>query len=222
MPAYRPPSYNVVRTRLLTAKRVDVEKKVEEKLGNSLENMATNFILIDRLLQVHNALKRMIIDDEWPTLMSNLRRRSSTTHAKGAAVQRFIRSGGFWDTCENFLYMVIPIVKTFFLFNGKALAIGMAWRIMYDLKTHVQGFVEHPFALGLELAQRALLSFENRWALIMTDLHWAKRMLNPTLRGWAPLHEHDQFRRILNRVFRKLAPDGETYVRVLNQYQDFL
>ena len=36
MPAYRPPSYNAVRTRLLTAKRVDVEKKVEEKLGNSI------------------------------------------------------------------------------------------------------------------------------------------------------------------------------------------
>ena len=29
-------------------------------------------------------------------------------------------------------------------------------------------------------------------------------------------------RRILNRVFRKLAPNDETYVRVLNQYQDFL
>ena len=36
MPAYRPLSYNAVRTRLLTAKRVDVEKKVEEKLGNSI------------------------------------------------------------------------------------------------------------------------------------------------------------------------------------------
>ena len=36
MPAYRPPSYNAVRTRLLTAKRVDAEKKVEEKLGNSI------------------------------------------------------------------------------------------------------------------------------------------------------------------------------------------
>ena len=36
MPAYRPPSYNVVHIRLLTAKRVDVEKKVEEKLSNSI------------------------------------------------------------------------------------------------------------------------------------------------------------------------------------------
>ena len=56
---------------------------------------------------------------------------------------------------------------------------------------------------------------------MMTDLHWAGGMLNPTLRGWAPLHEHDQSRRILNRVFRKLALDDETYVRVLNKYQDF-
>ena len=51
---------------------------------------------------------------------------------------------------------------------------------------------------------------------MMIDLHWAGGMLNPTLRGWAPLHEHDQSRRILNRVFRKLAPDDETYVRILN------
>ena len=36
MPAYRPPSYNAVRIRLLTAKKVDVEKKVEEKLSNSI------------------------------------------------------------------------------------------------------------------------------------------------------------------------------------------
>ena len=178
---------------------------------------ATNFIMIDRLLQVCNALERMIIDNEWPILMSNLRRRSPTAYAKAASVQRFIRSDGFWDTCENFLYMVILVVKALCLFDGKAPAIGMAWRVMYNLKIHVQGFAKHPFRLGLELAQRALLSFENRWALLMTDLHWAGGILNPILRGCAPLYEHDQSRRILNRVFKKLAPDDETYVRVLNQ-----
>ena len=171
---------------------------------------------------MRNALERMIIDNEWPTLMSDLRRRSPTAYTKAASVRRFIRSDGFWDTCENFMYMVIPVVKALCLFDGKAPATDMAWRVMYDLKIHVQRFAEPPFRLGLELARQALLSFENRWALMMTDLHWAGGMLNPTLRGWAPLHEHDQSRRILNRVFRKLAPDEKTYVRVLNQYQDFL
>ena len=51
---------------------------------------------------------------------------------------------------------------------------------------------------------------------MMIDLHWAGGMLNPALRGWAPLHEHDHPRRILNRVFRKLASNDETYVCVLN------
>ena len=105
-------------------------------------HLATNFIMIDRLLQVRNALERMIIDDEWPTLMSDLRRRSSTTYAKAALVQWFIRSDGFWDTGENFLYMVIPVIKALCLFDGKAPATSMAWRIMYDLKIHVQGFAE--------------------------------------------------------------------------------
>ena len=173
---------------------------------------ATNFIMIDRLLQVHNPLERIIIDDKWPTLMSDLRRRSSTAYAMATLVRQFIRSDGFWDTCEKFLYMVILVVKALRLFDGKASATGMAWRVMYDLKIHVQGFAEQPFHLGLELARRALLSFENRWALMMIDLHWVGGMLNPTLCGWTPLHEHDQSSRILNRVFRKLAPDDETYV----------
>ena len=69
--------------------------------------------------------------------------------------------------------MVISIVKALCMFDGTASAISMAWRVMYDLKTHVQGFPEHPFHLGLELAYRALLSFENKWAFMMTDLHWA-------------------------------------------------
>ena len=36
MPTYIPSSYNAVSTRLLTTKRADGEKKVEEKLGNSI------------------------------------------------------------------------------------------------------------------------------------------------------------------------------------------
>ena len=112
---------------------------------------ATNFIMIERLLQVHNALERMIIDKKWPTLMNDLRRRSPTAYAKATLVRRFIRSDGFWDTCKNFLYMVIPVVIALCLFDGKALATGMAWRVIYNLKIHVQGFAEQPFRLGLEL-----------------------------------------------------------------------
>ena len=57
---------------------------------------------------------------------------------------------------------------------------------------------------------------------MLTDLHWAGAILNPILSGWAPLHEYEHSRRILIQVFWKYYLDDNTYVEVLNQYQDFL
>ena len=101
---------------------------------------ATNFIMIDRLLQVLIALERMVLDLAWPELIAELRRKSGTTYTKGIATRRFICSDGFWDTCDNFLNMVIPVVKALRVFDGTSFAMGLAWRVMYDLEDHVHGF----------------------------------------------------------------------------------
>ena len=46
-----------------------------------IENcFATNFIMIDYLVQVRNALERMVVDDDWNTFMGNLRRRFHTAY----------------------------------------------------------------------------------------------------------------------------------------------
>jgi hypothetical protein len=123
--------------------------------------------MIERLLQVRNALERMMVDEDWPTLMRDLRRRSRTSYMKGFLVRRLIRSDGFWNTCENFLYMVIPVVKALRVFDGKAPIMRLAWRIMHDLQTHVQGFSKPPFRLSLEFAANAMLTFQNRWRLML-------------------------------------------------------
>ena len=183
---------------------------------------ATNFIMVDRLVQVRNALERMVVDDDWNTFMGDLRRRSHTTYMRCFAVRRFVRSDGFWNTCKNFLYMVIPVVKALRVFDSKAPTMGLAWKVMHDLETHVREFVQPPFALSADLAAEAMSTFRHRWWMMLTDLHWAGAMLNPILRGWIPVHEHEQSRRILNQVFRKYYPDDNAYVEVLSQYQDFL
>ena len=53
MPACRPLSYDVVCTWLLSAKRVDVEKKVEENPGNSIGKYGIT-IYCDGWNNVHN------------------------------------------------------------------------------------------------------------------------------------------------------------------------
>jgi hypothetical protein len=51
---------------------------------------ATNFIMIDLLRLFRNALERMIIDDDWPPFLADLRRRSARAHEVGAHVQATI------------------------------------------------------------------------------------------------------------------------------------
>jgi hypothetical protein len=72
---------------------------------------ATNFLMIDHLRLLRNALVRMIIDDDWPPFLADLRRRSARTHEVGMHVRATIRSNGFWYSYEIFLYMVIPVVN---------------------------------------------------------------------------------------------------------------
>ena len=74
-----------------------------------------------------------------------MKRRSATAYMKCFAVRRFIRSDGFWNMCEKFLYMVILVVKALRVFDGNALAMGLAWKVMHDLQTHVHGFSRPPF-----------------------------------------------------------------------------
>jgi hypothetical protein len=63
---------------------------------------ATNFIMIDRLRLLRNALERMIIDDDRPPFLADLRRRSARVHEVGVHVRATIRSDGFWHSCEIF------------------------------------------------------------------------------------------------------------------------
>jgi hypothetical protein len=115
---------------------------------------ATNFLMIDRLCLVCNALERMIIDDDWPPFLADLRRRSARAHEVGVHVQATIRSDGFWHSFEFFLYMVIPIVKALRVFDGKAPAMGLTWKVMHDLQTHIQSFTQPIFHLELILPKK--------------------------------------------------------------------
>jgi hypothetical protein len=51
--------------------------------------------------------------------------------------------------------MVIPVVKALRVFDGKALAMGLAWKVMYELRTHIQSFTQPPFHLELDLAEQS-------------------------------------------------------------------
>jgi hypothetical protein len=98
-----------------------------------------NFLMIACMLEVKDALERMVIDPRWNEYVSTLFNRQNVHHARAlaCAVRATIRDDGFWQQCENFEHMVKPVIKALQIFDGHASAMAKAWLEMNNLKIHV-------------------------------------------------------------------------------------
>ena len=89
-------------------------------------NFVTNFIMIDRLLQMRDALERMVVGANWHILVEDFKKKNLATHEKCFMVRHFVPSNGYWHTCETFSNMVILVVKSLSIFDGKVPAMELA------------------------------------------------------------------------------------------------
>jgi hypothetical protein len=82
--------------------------KVPPKTG-----FVCSFFMIARMLEVKDALERMVIDPRWNEYVSTLFnwQNGHRAHALTRAVRATIRDDGFWQQCENFEHMVKPVIK---------------------------------------------------------------------------------------------------------------
>jgi hypothetical protein len=59
----------------------------------------TNFNIINRLLQMRDALERMVVDADWHMLVEDLKKKNLATYEKCIMVRYFVCSNGYWCTC---------------------------------------------------------------------------------------------------------------------------
>ena len=98
-----------------------------------------NFLKIACMLEVRDALVRMVIDPRWNEYVGILfnRQNGHRAHTLAHEVRATIRDDGFWQQCENFEYMVKPVIKTLRVFDGRTPAMAKAWLEMNNLRRHV-------------------------------------------------------------------------------------
>jgi hypothetical protein len=103
---------------------------------------ACNFLMIARMLEVRDAMERMVIDPRWNEYVGTLfnQQNGHRAHALACEVRATIRDDGFWQQCENFEHMVKPVIKTLRVFDGRTPAMVKAWLEMNNLKRHVFSF----------------------------------------------------------------------------------
>jgi hypothetical protein len=168
---------------------------------------ACNFLMITRMLEVRDALERMVIDPRWNEYVSTLfnRQNGHRAHALARAVRATIRNDGFWQQCENFEHMVKSVIKALQVFNECTPAMAKAWLKMNNLKRYVFSLQEPDFNLPTPMAARLEAQFMHRWDMMFTDLHYARALLNPFLMNITEIQNNITTKRALNRIMQKLS-----------------
>jgi hypothetical protein len=95
--------------------------------------------MINRMLEVKDALERVVIDLRWNEYVRTLfnQQNGHRAHALAREVRDTIRDDGFWQQCENFEHIVKPVIKALRVFDGRTPAMAKAWLEMNNLRRHV-------------------------------------------------------------------------------------
>ena len=113
----------------------------------TLTQFATNFFMIDCLLDCKQALQTVVADDAYMTFKFSLQNRTNggTIRRKAMDVRLNIHSERFWSRCKNFVFIIEPVLIALRYFDGKKPAMPKAWMIMYELKRHMYALRDPPF-----------------------------------------------------------------------------
>jgi hypothetical protein len=146
------------------------------------------------------------------------RQNGHRAHALAREVRDTIRDDGFWQQCENFEYMVKPVIKALRVFNGRTPTMAKAWLEMNNLKRHVFSLQDPDFNLLAPMAACLEAQFVEQWDMMIIDLHYTSALLNPFLMNVMEIQNNGTTKLALNRVVQKLSgPLGVDFDEVMNE-----
>jgi hypothetical protein len=185
---------------------------------------ACNFLMIARMLEVRDALERMVIDPRWNEYVRTFfnRQNGHHTHTLARAIKATIHDDGFWQQCENFEHMVKPVIKSLRDFDGRIPTMAKAWLEMNNLKRHVFSLREPDFNLPAPMATRLEAQFMHKWNMMLTDLHYTGALLNPFFMNVMEIQNNGTTKHALNRIVQKLSnPLGVDFNEVMNEFTQY-
>ena len=83
-------------------------------------------------------------------------------------------------------------MKALRVFDEKDPAMGKAWLTMNNLRKHIFRLQYPPFSLIPAIAEEIEENFMKRGDMMLTNLHYARAMLNPYLRGHMELQQNGE------------------------------
>ena len=181
---------------------------------------ASHFIMIDRLLNVKEALEQTVVDPQWTAYISKRSRDGRDKARTARTIKTVVLNEHFWDRCTNFHEMVAPVVYALREFDAKEPSMGKVLAILHDLEKHVLALRTKPFNLDSDFVDLAERQFYARKQMISTDLHSVGALLNPYLLHDEELGDDFDVVTACKRVLRNLCTP-ETYPYVVQEFLAF-
>ena len=181
---------------------------------------ASHFIMIDRLLNVKEALEQTIVDPQWTAYISKRSRDGRDKARTARTIKTVVLNEHFWDRCTNFQEMVAPVVYALREFDAKEPSMGKVLAILCNLEKHVLALRTNPFNLDSDFTDLAERQFYARKQMISIDLHSASALLNPYLLHDEELSDDSDVVTACKRVLRNLCTP-ETYPDVVQEFLAF-
>ena len=181
---------------------------------------ASHFIMIDRLLNMKEALEQTVVDPQWTAYISKRSRDGRDKARTARTIKTVVLNEHFWDRCTNFQEMVAPVVYALREFDAKEPSMGKVLAILCNLEKHVLALRTEPFKLDSDFADLAERQFYAWKQMISTDLHSAGALLNPYLLHDEELGDDSDVVTACKRVLRNLCTP-ETYPDVVQEFLAF-
>lgn len=142
----------------------------------------SNFLMVDRLVRVRQALQQSVVDEQWISYVSGLRDTSKKKpRTISRDVKKYVLDDHFWERCTNFQEVVAPVMNALRDFDSGEPCMGKIRHIFRNVEKHIHSVREEFFEINDEETIDVEKHFRERWALVKTDLHDAGALLNPYL-----------------------------------------
>ena len=196
------------------------EKKYSLVLAGKTR-FGSNFMMVDRLLEVRQALEQSVVDEQWTSYVTTLRDdRKKKTRTMSRDVKKNILDDHFWQRCTNFQEVVAPLMYALRDFDSGEPGMGKIRHIFRNVEKHIERVRDEFFTFDGEESIDVEKHFRERWALVRTDLHDAGALLNPYLLHDKELADDLDAITACKRVLGKLC-SPETYPDVVLEFLAF-
>ena len=197
------------------------EKKFSLVLAGKTR-FGSNFMMVDRLLEVRQALEQSVVDEQWTSYVVTLRDKRGGIKARTISrdVRRYILDDHFWQRCTNFQEVVAPLMYALRDFDSGEPGMGKIRHIFHNVEKHIERVKDEFFPLDGGESIDVEKHFRDRWALVRTDLHDAGALLNPYLLHDKELADDLDAITACKRVLGKLC-SPETYPDVVLEFLAF-